>query len=627
MNRMLAAWAVSCLLAAGAAGGESKRYIGPWDLVPSADGSRLFVVCLDGQQVLVVDTAKGAVLRVMQCRAAPTGAALSPDGKTLFVTCGQADGTVEFLDADSGKVLASVPAGHTPTGPSVSPDGKRLYVCNRFNTNVSVIDVAARKEVARVPVVREPVASAITPDGKLLLVTNHLPLDPSDSYDVACVVTLISTADHSTQNLRLLNGSTAARGICVSPDGKHAYVVHLLSRYQLPTTQLERGWMNTNALTVIDVGSRKLVNTVLLDEVDLGAASPWDVACTADGSSICVTHASTHEVSVINAEALMKKLQGAPGVEAAVTGQYGAIVAPPNDLAFLVDIRKRIKVQGRGPWGWLGADRAEANGPRGLAVVGAKAFAAAYFSDKLAVVDLAQDPRRAVSLIPLGPTPVLTPQRLGEMNFHDAWLCFQHWQSCASCHPDARADGLNWDLLNDGLGTPKNTKSMLLSYQTPPAMASGVRETAETATRSGFKHILFTVQPEDVLVSVDEYLKALKPLPSPHLVKGQLSEAARRGKAIFFDDRVGCARCHPEPLYTSLQDYDVKSRGQFDRTDKYDTPTLIECWRTAPYMHDGRYTTMKDVFTVGKHGLRSGEAVRQLTDKEIDDLVEFVLSL
>ncbi|MFR4223722.1 MAG: hypothetical protein ACLT38_08855 [Akkermansia sp.] len=29
-------------------------------------------------------------------------------------------------------------------------------------------------------------------------------------------------------------------------------MAHVLSRYQVPTTQLDRGWMNTNAVTVID---------------------------------------------------------------------------------------------------------------------------------------------------------------------------------------------------------------------------------------------------------------------------------------------------------------------------------------------------------------------------------------
>ena len=36
----------------------------------------------------------------------------------------------------------------------------------------------------------------------------------------------------------------------------------------------------------------------------------------------------------------------------------------------------------------------------------------------------------------------MTEVRKGEQYFNDATLCFQKWQSCASCHPDARADGL-----------------------------------------------------------------------------------------------------------------------------------------------------------------------------------------
>ncbi|MHC4147198.1 MAG: cell surface protein, partial [Planctomycetota bacterium] len=83
----------------------------------------------------------------------------------------------------------------------------------------------------------------------------------------------------------------------------------------------------------------------------------------------------------------------------------------------------------------------------------------------------------------------MTAERRGEMLFNDALLCFQSWQSCASCHPsDARVDALNWDLLNDGLGNPKNTKSLLLSHETPPAMITGIRENAEIAVRAGFRH-------------------------------------------------------------------------------------------------------------------------------------------
>jgi cytochrome c peroxidase len=68
--------------------------------------------------------------------------------------------------------------------------------------------------------------------------------------------------------------------------------------------------------------------------------------------------------------------------------------------------------------------------------------------------------------------------------------------------------------------------------------------------------------------------------------------------------------------------HDVGSRGQFDRRDTFDTPALVECWRTAPYMHDGHYTTVKELFTEGLHG-----EIGDLSPQQIDDLVEFVLSL
>jgi YVTN family beta-propeller protein len=626
-----------CLAVALPAAAEPGKYLGPLELVASPDGASLFVLNVDAAQVAVLDVASGKVARTIGLPPGPTGLALSPDGATLYVTCATPQGTVSEIDVASGNAKGRIPVGHGACGPTVSPDGKRLYVCNRFDDKVALVDLEAKK-VAVVPAVREPIHSAVTPDGATLLVSNHLPLDPSDGYDVACHVTVINTADKSTSTIRLLNGSSSLRGVCVAPDGKYAYAAHILSRYQMPTTQLERGWMNTNALSIIDVAANKLVNTVLLDDIDLGAAMPWDVAVTPDGKSICVSCAGTHEVIVIDVAALHKKLAEVPKTEeeARKAGRYDdrtlyssvTVDDVPNDLAFLVGLKKRIMLPPHGPWGWLDADKEAAASPRGLAIVGSKAYITCYFSDVLAAVELEPEPSRKVELIPLGPRPELTQVRRGELHFFDAWLCFQHWQSCASCHPDVRVDGLNWDLMNDGMGNPKNAKSMLLSHQTPPSMASGVRADAETAVRSGFTHILFAVRPEEECVAIDEYLKALKPVPSPHLTPdGQLSDAAKRGKELFFSERVGCGKCHPEPLYTDLQMHDVASRGQYDRRDDFDTSTLIECWRTAPYMHDGHYTSMKELFTVGKHGQKGGGDVEGLSEQEVNDLVEFVLSL
>jgi YVTN family beta-propeller protein len=535
------------------------------------------------------------------------------------------------IETPALKIARTLPAGHTAFGAALSPDGKRLYVCNCFNNNVSVLDLITGKEITRVPVTREPYGAVATPDGKSVFVINRLPLDPADGNDVAAVVTVIDTKTNQPSTIRLLNGSTSLHGITISPDGKYVYVAHILARYQMPTTQLERGWMSTNALTIINAADKKLVNSILLDDVDLGAANPWGVACSADGNTVCVAHAGSHELSVINMAGVFEKLAKIPlddKTPPPLLGKDGKPVTPPsttyqatsasstqadvpNDLAFLVDLRRRVGLEGKGP--------------RGVAIAGGKAYVAQYFSDSLAVVDLAPKPDKLVSGLPLGPRPEQTVQRRGEALFHDATICFQHWQSCASCHPDARVDALNWDLMNDGLGNPKNNKSMLLSHRTPPSMWTGIRPTAESAVREGITHILFAVRPEEEAVAMDEYLKALEPVPSPHLDNGQLSEAARRGKAIFFREEIGCAQCHPEPLYTDKKLHDLNP----DRREKrppIDTPTLIECWRTAPYMHDGHWVTIKELLTKGRHG-HSGTKAGSLTEKEIDDLVAFVLSL
>ena len=582
-------WALSAVFAL-AAGSEAAEYLGPTAVAATPDGSRLLVACSDGKQIALVDPSGPKVLKMLAVPAKPTGIAISRDGRTAYVTCAAARSTVCVLDVAGMNIVRTFPAGHTAVGPAISPDGQRLYVCNRFDGNVSVIDVSSGKELAKVPAVREPLAAAVTPDGKSVFVINHLPLDRADGYRVAAEVTVIDTASNCTASVRLPNGSTALRGLCISPDGKQVYVTHILARYQLPTTQLERGWMNTNALSILNAGTKTLLNTVLLDDVDLGAANPWGVGLSADGRTLCVAHAGTHEISLIDAAGLLKKLAQRHTKDV------------PNDLAFLVDLRKRIALGG--------------NGPRGLAVVGNRAYAAEYFSDSLAVVDLVSPSDQPFASskpaeIALGGRPALSVRRRGEMLFNDATVCFQHWQSCATCHPDARMDALNWDLMNDGLGNPKNTKSLLLAMQTPPSMWTGVRATPESAVRSGITHILFAVRPEADAQAIDEYLRSLEAAPSPHLDGGRLSESARRGKALFESDEVGCAVCHPAPLYTDLAAHDVGSEDPYDHRSTFFTPSLVECWRTAPYLHDGHWLSIKALLTGGKHGQKGGGAARQ----------------
>lgn len=608
---MIRSWSIRVAVLAGTmlgAGARSAAPLSPGSVLPLPDGSRVCVSTESAARILEVDPAAGSVSREIKTSLPAAGMAIAPDGSRLFAVGGVGRGRALCMDRARGREIWDAPAGHSPVALVLSKDGARLYVCDRFANRVLVLDAANGKTLSSIPMIREPIACALTPDGATLVVVNHLPAGPATADVVSIEVTLVDTAAGTATQIRLPNGCTAGRGVGLSPDGKFAYVTSILGRYTLPTTQLDRGWMMTSALSIIDVAQRRLVNTVLLDEIDRGAANPWGVTCTADGARLLVTHSGSHEVSVIDRAKLHDKLDRVAKGEK-VTAVSTSPQQVPNDLAFLVDIRERIRLPG--------------NGPRNIAVIGTKAFIAEYFTDTLTVVDPTSSPVRCTS-IPLRPKPVPDTVRQGEIFFHDSALCFQQWQSCASCHPDSRVDGLNWDLLNDGMGNPKQTKNMMMAHKTPPSMMSGIRDSAEVAVRSGLRYIQFAVRPEEDAKAIDEYLKSLKPAPSPHLVNGRLSDSARRGEKVF--KKAGCADCHPAPLFSSLKPYDVGTGADLDKDKAYDTPTLVECWRTAPYLVDGRAATIKDVLTTFNKGDRHG-TTSGLNEQELADLEAYVLSL
>ena len=471
----------------GRAATETARF-SPVALAAAPDGRTLFVACAGADRVLVFDTVTRQIRAAINLPASPTGLALSADGTRCYVTCAAAQSRVCVVDAakatltpaplpSDGRgenyIVAEIVTGHTAMAPVLSKDGRVLFVCNRFDNAVSFLDLETGKETRRVKVQREPVAAALTLDGRHLLVANHLCAGRADLDDVAAAISVIDTATGQTvKEVRLPNGSSSLNDLRVSPDGKYAVVTHVLSRFHLPATQVDRGWMNTNAKTLLDLERLEAINTVLLDNVDRGAANPWGAAWSADGQNLVIAHAGTHELSVIDFPALLARLAKLPvQAPAGQAGDYASAsrvqADVPNDLAFLVGIRRRLRLP------------PDDLGPRAVALIGAQAYVGNVFSDTLAVVDITAKYPRWES-IPLGPKPQLTSAEKGELYFHDATLCLQGWQSCSTCHPGgARMDGLNWDLTNDGIGNPKNTKSLLLAHRTPPAMSMGVRETAE----------------------------------------------------------------------------------------------------------------------------------------------------
>jgi YVTN family beta-propeller protein len=590
----------------------------PAAVATAPGGGELFVACAKSSRVSVLETRGFTETRSIALPGNPSGLALSTDGKALYVTCSGPVSELVVIDVPANKILRTIKVGHTALSPVISPDGALVYVCNRFDNSISVVDPVA--ELVRIPVDREPVSAAITSDGKYLLVANHLHNGRSDAGVVAAKISVIDTATRKViKELQLPNGSGLLHDIRISPDGRYACVAHVLAHYQLPTTQLERGWMNSNAMTLIDLANLTVINTVLLDNVDSGAANPWAVGWMPDGKTLFITHAGTHELSLIDFPAVLAKLQKLPEAladqDAAPDGAVSRVQSDvPSDLSFLAGVRIRVPLKGKGA--------------RSAVVCGERIVVADYFTDTLESIDPRKDQAASLVQYPLGTGQAMSVTRKGESLFNDATLCFQGWQTCASCHTeDARTDALNWDLINDGIGNPKNSKSLLFSHMTPPVMSLGIRENAEAAVRSGIRYILFTTQPDDVPEAIDAWLKTLRPVPSPHLENGKLSKAARRGKTLFESSETRCASCHKGTYMTDLQHHDVGTICATDKPgDLFDTPTLIEIWRTAPYLHDGSAVTLREVVTSKNTQDHHGKT-SQLTPRQIDDLVEYLRSL
>ncbi len=531
---------------------------------------------------------EGKLLRSYPMNEVPTGILL--DGDKAYVTTFETEGRLQVLSLASGEVEAVIPTGSGACHPMFGPDGKLVYVCNQFDNSVSEIDPVAHKVLRKVKVLREPKSAVFGKDGKYMYVTNFLPSQRADvDYVAACVSVIEMEGFTKVKDIKLANGSNALRGICISPDGKYVYVSHNLGRFAVPTSQLQQGWMNTSAFSVIDAEKQEFVGAAVVDEPERGAAGIWSIAC--DNDRIYISHSGTHEVSVIDHPAFREKFEAYPNK-----------AMLDYDLNFLYGIRERISLQG--------------NGPRCMMLVGGKLFVPTYFADVLNVMNT---DTREVTAVDLNPGRTESDINKGEKYFNDASHCFQNWQSCNGCHPgDARTDGMNWDLMNDGVGNPKNCKSLLFSHVTPPNMISGIRAHAEAAVRAGYNFIQFFDVSEEDAVCVDEYLKSLRPVPSPYLVNGELSDLAKEGRKVF--EKLKCGECHSGPYYTDMKYHRIGEDIEFEKG--WDTPTLREVWRTAPYLFDGRAATMEEVFEVHKHGID-----KKVSKKDIDALVEYVNSL
>ncbi len=593
------------------------KYSSPTDLIPSPDKKKLYVAEQTAKTIAVIDVETKSVEKKILLPNEPTGLAVSPDGSKLYVTCSSdlwPDGFVAEVDVAAGKVTSRIAVGHGARSPNISPDGKTLYVCNVFNNDISVVDLVAKKEDKnkRIKVIREPISAKLTPDGKTLVVANSLPHEISiDSQTITNKIQLINTADGKiTKTLPLTVGSHSSFGVTISPDGKYALVTHLLGMFNRIANRVSSGWIHTNNMAIIDIEGKKIINDISLDNPNAGSANPWGLTFSDDGKYVAVAISGKNDLLVFDFNQLLKNVKE---VDTSLSSELSTI----GKIDF-----KQIFV--------------EVKGPRAVSIIGDLVYVAGLFSDSIVSYSLDTKTgaagRNVKDRIALQqPAKPLTSHRKGEYRFYDASLCQEYWQSCASCHPFARPDALNWRL-NADLSTPKNAKSMVYSWWTPKTNWAGKRENARQSIDTGIKeelHIDVSGEVQKIARDMDSFFVRLKPVPSPYLVKGKLSESAKRGRAIYYNEnKVNCKVCHPAPLFTDMKFHDAGFDDPFDATREWDTPGLNECWRTAPYNHIGSSETMEEcLLSPGHANIRTLTGTMRLNESEIADLINYVLSL
>nr|AYM53606.1 YVTN family beta-propeller repeat protein [Cystobacter velatus] len=137
--------------------------------------------------------------------------------------------TVGFIDRERGVLVDSLWVGDEPSGLALSPDARRLYVSLATQRRVAVVDLTVREVVAQVEVGFDPRALALSPDGRRLFVAsyrsgNHAKdtrgkYGPEDDQDISVVdtasLTTIATVDGVSADLRAL---------ALSEDGSELYV-------------------------------------------------------------------------------------------------------------------------------------------------------------------------------------------------------------------------------------------------------------------------------------------------------------------------------------------------------------------------------------------------------------------
>jgi DNA-binding beta-propeller fold protein YncE len=564
----------------------------------SSDGSRVACSNRDSGTVTILRWPELKVQHEISVGSHPEGVAWIGTTHKL-ACCVYGDDEIVILDADSGSVEQRIGVFDEPYGIVSSQDGTKLYATLEFPGQVIQLDAAAGNVSATWEGVQFPRGLAISRDDSFLIVTEYL------SSRILKMSTSDGTLQHtwdsaSTDNL--------ARQVVLSPEDNKAYFTHIRSR-----VSASHGdgsifpYVSVARLTGEKTGTRMRIP---MDSL-LGArvtANPWDCDISPDGKYVAVVFAGTNDMYLCR---ILK-----------------------DDYVEL-EFAKGMKL---------------GNNPRGVRFAPDGSAVLIYNALDFEIVALDVPGGELIARAAVTKNPLGEELLLGKKLFYTALqpMSARSWISCASCHPDGDADGRTWQQ-PEGL---RNTQPLAGLSWTHPLHWSADRDEVQD-----FEHTIqgllmqgqgFVKKPlpealGEPFSGMNKALDALAAYTNSHkypvspFAKNGLTEAARRGQQLFFSAETKCATCHSGPMLTDSQPlatadilrHDVGT-GRDDASErmepKYDTPTLLGVYRSAPYLHHGKAATLMDVLTTfnphDEHGHTSN-----LTETQTADLVEFLKAL
>ncbi|MHB8417524.1 MAG: c-type cytochrome [Myxococcales bacterium] len=627
-------------------------------LALSADGASLWVVNPESDSISQIDLASRTLKAEVPLSANPPGVdaagdyapAVRPraialvDSLHLAYVAGQAANEILVVDTAAGRLLRTIPVGAEPTAVVASEDGTAVYAVDHQAAAVEKIDTATDTVIATVSVGGQPWGAALRAGGDALYVTQFLQDAGVAVVDTAPLalagfLPLANQPPDPTGNPQYPNGQVrAAYAVVPRPGVDELWVPHELSASQTPQPALTFDSAVFPAISRIEGGGTALASTGTVDNRLLyqppmsvlglrgtfndSVCGPRDVAFTPDGAFALVAMAQSEDVMVFDAN----------------SGDEVGLVRPtPSALleGITVDAAgTHAYVAGRSSHNVTVLDIARANG--GIAV--------SPGGD--AIECLAADPM---------PTQLRKGMRLFySANSAQFPITRSFWLACASCHPEGQTDAVTWQLSQGPRDTPSLAGGpvhtgflMRQALLTDVVQLDGLVQ----ALQGGSYDRNDPAELPDL-----EALAAFvnHAIPFPNGPPPSPGASPSNGQALFAQH---CASCHAGPYFTDsgqgnptldlagpivLHDVGacvvggafpdqpaLDAAGKLHAACELDTPTLRGIFATPPYLHDGSAPTLDDAVAqqleyLGAHG---DPAAGGLGAADRADLVAFLETL